>query len=227
MTWYLGIDVSAARGLDLALLDADRCLRDLRRCPDVAAVLAGVEALHAAPRDIVVAIDAPQRYVWPAPDGWRACDRALQRRGLPLYKLSAPDAPLPGWIAVGFALFEAFAARGLRPPVAPDDTAATLLEVYPHASFVSLIGCVPARKSTAAGLARRRAALAAAGIQGLPPVASHDALDAIVAAFTGQRFHSGQGSALGEPADGLMILPVPAIELASRYRRCGLEATGQ
>jgi len=168
----------------LAVLDERLRLITLIHLPDLAATLDWLD--REAPAPLAIGIDAPQgprlplltdpairaAQVPPPPDGrylrYRVCDYQLARRGIGLYLSPAADEPVPGWMAVGFALFAALRERGFRAPGGPNDTAATLLEVYPYATFVTLLGAVPPSKSTPEGLAIRRRALEEAGVTGLP-----------------------------------------------------------
>src|SRR5207302_940669 len=89
-------------------------------------------------------------------------------------------------------------------------------EVFPYASYVALSGCLsPGRRWR---VAWRRAVLAEAGVAGLAGDAVIDVLDAACAALTGERFLRGEGSFLGDPREGVVVLPVA--ELHERYRRC-------
>jgi len=236
-SYAVGIDLSARRGLDLAVLDERLRLITLIHLPDLAATLDWLD--REAPAPLAIGIDAPQgprlplltdpairaAQVPPPPDGrylrYRVCDYQLARRGIGLYLSPAADEPVPGWMAVGFALFAALRERGFRAPGGPNDTAATLLEVYPYATFVTLLGAVPPSKSTPEGLAIRRRALEEASVTGLPAAMGHDALDAAAAALATAAFAAGQGCALGDPAEGLMVLPVPAEAFRERYGRRG------
>jgi predicted nuclease with RNAse H fold len=232
VTQALGVDLSARRGLDLALLDEGR-LNMLAHVSDVAATLAWLDAQPRPPR--VIGIDAPQgprRALLtnparraaldpPPPEGrylrYRICDYHLARRGIGLYLSPTASEPAPDWMTVGFTLFDALRTRGLSAPLHARDHAASLLEVYPFAAFVTLLGHVPPRKSTPAGLAARQDALAAAGIVGMQGNLGHDALDAIAAALTASIFSEGGGCALGDPEEGLMVLPVTEDALRARY----------
>jgi predicted nuclease with RNAse H fold len=233
MTLAAGIDLSARRGLDLAFLDGQR-LTALTHLPDLPATLAWLG--EHAPTGTVVGIDAPQgprlpllvdprcraTLKPPPPDGrylrYRVCDYYLARRGIGLTLSPASGEPVPDWMAVGFALFDALRARGLHTPHHPQDYAATLLEGYPYASFVTMLGYIPPRKSTPAGIAARLAALIAAGVTGLPEAMSHDGLDAVATAHTAAVYAAGNGCALGDVDEGLMVLPVPERALLARYR---------
>ncbi len=74
-----------------------------------------------------------------------------------------------------------------------------VFEVHPEVSFRELLGRTLAPKSTAAGAAERRMALARAGID-LPdlPYPTDDVLDAAVAAWSAARFASGEAQPLPE-----------------------------
>ena len=230
----LGIDLSARRGLDLALLDADT-LSALVHLPDAVSALNWIASLQPAPS--VIGIDAPQAprlalmtdadsraALDPPPPSdryqrYRVCDYQLARRGIGLYLSPAADEAVPNWMAVGFELFSALRARGMHLPATVHDTSASLLEVYPFAAFVTLLGCVPPPKSTPEGLRIRQALLVEQGLIGLLPALGHDALDAVAAALSATRYATGSGCAVGDPLEGMIALPIPATELLGRYRR--------
>jgi len=152
---------------------------------------------------------------------YRVCDFELIRRGMPLYQVAATREAAAGWMRVGFDLADTLRAAGMHPPRTEQDHAAGLLEVFPDAAFVTLLGGRPEPKSgprAATGLAQRRRALEAAGIS-LDGGLSHDELDAAAAALTALRWWEGQGCAVGDPAEGLIVLPVPGAALRDRYQR--------
>src|ERR671936_204387 len=63
-----------------------------------------------------------------------------------------------------------------------------------------------------------RAALRGACNTPLPDAGlTHDAVDALCAAFTAWTWRHGLGCALGRPDEGLIVLPVPAGTLKERY----------
>lgn len=74
-----------------------------------------------------------------------------------------------------------------------------VFEVHPEVSFRELLGRMLVSKSTAAGVAERRLALAEAGID-LPdlPYPTDDVLDAAVAAWSAARYASGAALPLPE-----------------------------
>ena len=236
---FVGVDLSARRGFDVAVLDDERRVRELWRAATLDLLSAGLAA-YAGP--LIVAVDAPQAPsdfplrraevraglpVPPAPGRfarYRVCDYELARRGIGLYLLPEPGNAPPAWMALGFATFRRLRERhGLSIPRDAADHAATLLEVYPYAGFVTLLGGRPPRKTTREGMAVRVEALRRAGLRGvcnmpLPDAGlTHDAVDALCAAFTAWTWHHGLGCAVGWPDEGLIVLPVPAGMLKERY----------
>ena len=135
----------------------------------------------------------------------RICE--LIRRGLPLYQVAASEEGAAGWMRVGFALARALEAAGYRLPRDEQDHGATLLEVFPDAAFVMLLGARPPKKTLPAGSAVRRELLAGAGVA-VDPAWTHDELDAVASALTALRWRRGVGCALGHPEEGLIVLPV-------------------
>ena len=125
----------------------------------------------------------------------RGCEVELGRqRGIWVSFATGP-APLVGWMAVAANVHALAAACGHEP-----------LEVYPHAVFRILVGARPPKKTSAAGIAARVDALAAAGVTE-PTLAlwSHDAVDAAAAAVVA--LHHAQGTAVPItcPADATTI----------------------
>jgi predicted nuclease with RNAse H fold len=237
---FVGVDLSTRRGFDVAVLDDERHVRELWRAATLDLLSAGLAA-YAVPRAspmLIVAVDAPQAPsdfplrraevraglpVPPAPDRfarYRVCDYELARRGIGLYLLPEPGSAPPAWMALGFATFRRLRERhGLSIPCDAADHAATLLEVYPYAGFVTLLGGRPPRKTTREGMAMRVEALRRAGLRGIPDAGlTHDAVDALCAAFTAWAWRHSHGCALGRPDEGLIVLPVPAGTLKEHYR---------
>lgn len=240
-----GIDVSERRGQAVALLDGSS--KAVQVCTVSAAeqqreIAAVVELLSGAGVE-VVAVDSPlqpsrmllrdeaTRRALGVPMRWgvnglvyanyRVCDYELIRRGMPLYQVAASYEAAAGWMRVGFDLATALIGAGYRLPRDRGDRAATLIEVFPDAIFVTLLGARPARKSGRAGgvgREQRRRILADAGIS-IDGALTHDALDAVAAALTALRWREGSGCALGDVDEGLIVVPVPCERLADRYRR--------
>jgi len=190
----LGIDVAATRGCDVVALGPDGVARPVGRVgngPELRTLLTEV-----APA--VVAIDAPPAW---AVDGRRSCERALSARGISVF--TTPTAatgaanPFYAWMATGFAMFEA--ARGVP-----------TLETFPHAVAIALRGRAPERgllKRPAEKRQWRRAALEEAGID-TTHLRSIDEIDAALCAVTGRRYLAGRTEALGDPADGVLTVPL-------------------
>ena len=183
----------------------------------------------------LLAPGAPLREVLDLPDGrferHRVCDALLFRRRLPLYPVPAASQALAtweAWIGVGFELFSALETLGLfRPPSedrlqAPVGSGALahgrLCETYPDAVFCSLLGHRPRPKRTPWGLQERIAALRMRGIVDEDGGLWHrtlDELDACAAAYAAYTLGSGEGSWVGDPQEGVIVLPVA--ELLDRY----------
>jgi len=186
---------------------------------------------------LVVAIDAPQGFNKRLLEHWkghsptraRACDYELARRKLPLYQVPARDDYPDGlprrlqWMKIGFDLFSALARRpdferpvAWAPPGAFGAPAA-LLEVYPHASFATLLRerqvahrqnpVALERKDTRAGIRQRVELLRADGLR-WGDYYDHDSLDALAAALTARRYLDGRTHKLGRYREGLLWLPV-------------------
>lgn len=86
----------------------------------------------------------------------------------------------------------------------------TVIEVYPYASKLRPFGPLP-RKATVTGRRALQEGLCRL-IPSLPSTRettlSHDALDALLAAYTGVLYIKGQTEALGDPAEGLLHIPI-------------------
>lgn len=183
----------------------------------------------------LLAAGMPLRDVLDLPEGRyersRVCDALLFRRRLPLYPVPASSQALAGWetwIGIGFEVFASLAALELfRPetdgrlesPVGADALRyGRLCETYPDAVFCSLLGHRPSPKRTPWGLQQRIAALRLRGIVDDDGGLWHrtlDELDACAAAFAAYALAIGTGSWVGDPREGVVVLPVPA--LADRY----------
>lgn len=177
----------------------------------------------------------PRRAELGLPDGrferHRVCDALLFRRRLPLYPVPSASQPVAAWerwISIGFEVFEALAPLGL---FAPDSGGAIegaigpgalhfgrLCETYPDAVFCSMIGHRPSAKRTPWGLQERIRALQARGVVDTDGGLWHrtlDELDACAAAYAAYALANGGGSWVGDPLEGVIVLPVD--ELLPRY----------
>jgi predicted nuclease with RNAse H fold len=161
----------------------------------------------------------------------RVCDALLFRRRLPLYPVPATGQALAAWerwMEVGFELFAALDSLGLYRPYAGaavegevGDGAlrfGRLAETYPDAVFCSLLGHRPSPKRTPWGLQQRIAALRMRSVVDDDGGLWHrtlDEIDACAAAYAAYTLAEGGGSWVGDPREGVVVLPVPA--LAGRY----------
>jgi predicted nuclease with RNAse H fold len=182
---------------------------------------------------------APLRSALGLPEGRyersRVCDALLIRRGLPLYPVPATGGPVSAWqhwMEVGFKLFEELnAAEELYRPQAPDGLVAApvgehalrfgrVFETFPDAVFCTLLGHRPSPKRTPSGLQQRIAALRMKRIvdpDGGLWQRTIDELDACAAAYAAYALATGQGSWVGDPSEGVIVLPVS--ELKARYEK--------
>ncbi|HMD95479.1 MAG TPA: DUF429 domain-containing protein [Trebonia sp.] len=172
--------------------------------------------LGALPVHGVAGIDMPLGLL---ADGWRDADllarRALGRRGSCVFAIP----PRPVWALPSYAEANrrcreltgrgmSAQAWGLRAKLMEADEfrrggASRLYEVHPELSFAALAGAPLAEtKHSPAGLARRRALLAAAGIvlpAGITGAAENDLLDAAAVAWSACRIADGTALVLPDP----------------------------
>ncbi|MGP8075802.1 MAG: DUF429 domain-containing protein [Thermoplasmata archaeon] len=121
----------------------------------------------------------------------RACDRELLRRKIPFFPLTL--GPMRMLTVRGMRLKRALARRGYL-----------AIEGYPGGAQ-DILG-LPRKK---AGVERLQRSLRAEGLRGdleRRPL-SHDELDAVTIAWVGWTFRKGRGVLIGDPTEGLMLLP--------------------
>jgi predicted nuclease with RNAse H fold len=214
----VGIDVAEARkGLDLVALDGDhRVVAAHRRC-----TLGDVVAVIAELRPDVVCIDSPP--AWSAVDRSRTAERELRRFGITAF--STPTDPgdhaFYRWMRVGFSIFDAIAAD--FPRYRSGSIRRTAAEVFPEATAVLLRGHL--RPSHESKSAFRRAVLTDHAVDHTR-LESPDAVDAALAALTGVLALAGTFSTLGDPAEGVIVLPVAALPTARLVRAPLLSSGG-
>ncbi len=189
-------------------------------CPPAGASVAVAATLDGLPLAGVTGIDMPLGLL---AAGWRDADllarRALGRRGVTVFAIP----PRPVWECQTYAEANrlcrdltgkglAAQAWGLRRKIIEADTRrralsslprVQLYEVHPELSFAALAGApLSDSKHIRAGLAIRRALLAAAGIS-LPlkvaGVPENDLLDAAAVAWSARRIAAGQAAVLTSP----------------------------
>jgi len=198
----LGVDVGAARkGLDAVVLDESlEVLETARRlsAEDVGTLI------EKEPPD-VVAIDAPP--AWGVSKGSRLTEREIRRFGIQSF--GTPSDPRKAenafydWMRAGFRVFEVAAEHGFgRYRSGRADR--TALEVFPHATAVVLSGCLPPKGVTKRDW--RAGVLKKQGVE-VDALRSMDQIDAALAALTGLFALRGRFSALGDPREGVIVLP--------------------
>ena len=159
----------------------------------------------------------------------RVCDALLFRRGLPLYPVPSQGRSFAPWMSVGFELFQAL--EGARACTGPREVpgamarvgegalhAGRLCETYPDAVFCSLLGHRPPPKRTPWGLNQRIEVLRGKRVVDEDGGLWHrtlDELDACAAAYSAFTLAVGRGCWVGDPREGVIVLPVP--ELLDRY----------
>lgn len=150
-------------------------------------------------RSEVVAIDAPERVSGTPHAGDESlapkfrvarCAEIALGRGHGIWVpwvTPAAEAVCPGWMRVGFKVFELARRPGRR-----------VVEVYPYAAFRTLAGGAIPSKSTANGVFARAQLLQQVGVvaDGLE-MWSHDSLDACVAAVVARHVADGTAEAVG------------------------------
>ncbi|MFO8080267.1 MAG: DUF429 domain-containing protein [Armatimonadota bacterium] len=228
---FIGIDVAAARPSDIVVLDED--LRETELLSSTAPSTSAPE-LSARYPDAVVAVDASRclsaglmrcddfRDALGVPAGkYRNCRSAeyeLMRRNVSVYQTSVamPDW-LEAWLTEGFAWYESLIAAGYAdhshdPTTGPP----CVIESYPYANFVALLGGLPPSKSTRAGRVARVTALRDVGVDADFALMDADQLDATVCAVAAERLAEGTAVDYGDPREGVLTV---AANLPDRCRR--------
>ena len=193
-------------GLDLAgseRRDTGFCLLDVETLEAEVYVLHGDEEIVGEcvrARPLVVAVDAPlsiprgRRSIDErSPVHFRRCDLELRRLGIRFFPITL--GPMRMLTKRGMRLKELLEEAGLE-----------VIEVYPGGAQ-DILG-IP-RKNR--GLEELRRGLEELGIRGLRPGMTGDELDAVTAAYVGVLYVRGEYTALGDPEEGLIIMPrIPA-----------------
>jgi predicted nuclease with RNAse H fold len=151
----------------------------------------------------VVCIDSPP--AWARSGRSRTAERELRRVGITAFStpLDPGSHPFYRWMQVGFAIFSAIADR--YPRFCTGDVQGTAVEVFPEASAVLLAGRLRPRSESKVRF--RRAVLEQSGVD-CSTLRSIDAVDAALAAFTGISALAGDYVAVGQPDEGVIVLPV-------------------
>lgn len=187
-------------GVDLAGVEARPTGLCVLRGPRASTWIAwrDAEIIEAARRyeAELVAIDAPlslprgrRGLEERGPHHLRACDRALLERGIRFFPVTL--GPMRALTARGMRLKEGLEGEGFK-----------VIEVYPGGAQ-DVLG-IP-RKG--AGRGALLEGLRRLGLEGLGPGASDHELDAATAALVGALFLAGLCESLGEPCEGVIVMP--------------------
>jgi len=209
----LGIDVGVRKGLDLVLLNGSaEILATHRRVrlEDLRGLIEGAEA-------DVVGIDSPPG--WASSGRSRRTEREIRLFGIQSYGTPTADRgsrhAFYEWMRVGFEVFRLAGLAGF-PRHRGGPVRGKAIEVFPHASAVVLAGCLPPRGVRKAAW---RASVLRSNKVEVDGLRSADQVDAALAAVTGLRALRGRSSALGDPAEGVIVLPARTLP-ARPFPRC-------
>lgn len=248
---FIGIDPTAGqRPFTYTALNHDLDLLALGQ-GDLNEVLAFV----AGQREAMVAVSAPRRPNQgvlkrqevrdnlsppPRPGRWtnfRLVEYQLRQHKIYIPQTLAKEQDCPKWMRMGFTLFRRLERLNYQ-PYPQVNASHQWLEVYPHACYTTLLGCIPLPKHTLEGRLQRQLALYEQNIDVPDPMRifeeftrhrllqgalfldnlySTEELEALVSAYTAwvAANRPDQITLVGDPGEGLVILPVA--ELKSHY----------
>lgn len=173
----------------------------------------------------------------PRPGRWtsfRLVEYLLRQHSISCYKTPAEVKACPNWMQMGFQLYRRLEQMDYIPYPA-EKASFQWLEVYPHASFCTLLGHIPLPKNTLEGRIQRQLVLhkhrvnvpdpmdlikgltAQHVLQGALPtdhLYSQGELDALVAAYTAWQAanHPTEITLLGDASEGIVVLPVAELK---------------
>jgi len=170
--------------------------------------------------------------------GFRICEYELRRRGIPIYKTPVDRSTAATWMKESWRLYDRLREIGFV--AYPQAGARRMFETYPHAVFTMLIKKRPYRKNTLEGRLQRQLILLEEGVDvpdamdALEEMTRHriltgelvlrglytdDELDALAAAYAAFALdrEPHNVSAIGDPTEGQILVPVPVHELRELY----------
>ncbi|MGH9042816.1 MAG: DUF429 domain-containing protein [Acidimicrobiia bacterium] len=204
---FVGVDVSERRGLDVVALDRGRAVTGI---PRRGVPPEGLAALLDELGPVAVAIDSPPD--WSRAGGSRQGERELATLGISCFRTPSDPTlrrrPFYNWMRAGHAAFAAAERAGYR-LYRGGPVAGCALEVFPHSSAVALAGSRPPPgtiRRSGSKAAWRRSVLEDAGVD-TAGLRTLDHLDAALAALTALLAWQGCAFTLGDPEEGLMVLP--------------------
>lgn len=250
-TTFIGIDpTTGKRPMAYAALD-----QDLRLLALDEGSLDEIVAFVGGQQSAFVAVNAPRRPhqglmqrsevragLKPVPrpgrwTGFRVVEYQLRQHNIRVPRTRGKEDDCPVWMQTGFEFHKRLERLGYKDYPAPDTTS-QLMEVYPHAAFTALLGCLPFKKTSMEGRLQRQLVLHNRGLeipdpmrvfeeitryrlmQGILPLDglySVRKLDALVAAYTAWVAATTPKEVilLGNPEEGQIVLPVS--ELNPKY----------
>ena len=160
----------------------------------------------------------------------RMAEYELRQRGIAVTGTPSREEFCPAWMQVGFGLYRELSALGFK-PFGAEDAPRQFLETHPHACFCALMDGIPFAKPTLEGRLQRQLLLNDRRVRitdgmmffeeitrfklmrGILPESilySPEELDVLVAAYTAwvAAEESAHVTTLGDPAEGLVVLPV-------------------
>ena len=205
---YFGLDfASLGHTSGYCVLDATGALCDIGLVGDDAEIIALIERSGAR----TVAIDCPlglpagldcldpaHPCTATSPKGIRESELAVRALGYGLY-FTTKKTIIRAMAERGIALRRTLEARGLR-----------VLEVYPYATKCILFGKKMPKKTTPEGVAwiRNNLTIIIPTLADIPRTLTHDELDAAIAAYTALLYARGKAIALGNEAEGTIVVPI-------------------
>jgi hypothetical protein len=173
----------------------------------------------------------------PRPGRWtdfRLVEYLLRQHHISCYMTPAEEKACPNWMKMGFLLYHRLEQMGFQ-PYPTQEAALQWLEVYPHASFCTMLGHVPLPKHSLEGRIQRQLVLyrhrlnlpdpmdLVRGIttrhilQGNLPTNNlygQGELDALVAAYTAWQAATNptEVTLLGDASEGQVVLPVSELK---------------
>jgi predicted nuclease with RNAse H fold len=169
---------------------------------------------------------------------YRVCEYELRRRGIHSYKTPTDRSKAPGWMQAGWQVYDRLRAMGYV--AHPYGGQRVMFETYPHAAYTMMLKRRPYPKASLEGRVQRQLVLYREGVEVADPMDffeewtrhsflagkllldrlyEHDALDALLAAYTAFLLYREPHNvtAIGELADGQILVPVPVNELLDVY----------
>ncbi|HPG00203.1 MAG TPA: DUF429 domain-containing protein [Kiritimatiellia bacterium] len=195
----LGIDVGVGKGLDLVLLDGELKIKNTKH--DIRPE--ELQRICQEWKPDIVAIDSPPG--WSRSGKCRQAELKLRERGIQCFATPSDPARQKSrfydWMRVGFRAFEAISL--CYPRYRTGNVRGHAIEIFPYATSVALAGKRPTGMTK---VVWRRSILRGLGVaEGA--LSNVDQVDAALASITGIYALNGRFEALGEPEEGVLVVP--------------------